>query len=188
MKRGLNFSIHFLPLVMLVLGCSRGEDLKVPLSETVDFQRLLDTSNQELKLKNETNKAWGLGTFDQWKINQEDGDLVFGNADGSGAVTPAQMIGSFSTKDNSWLWAWDNPSIADHLKRDSLKIKAYGERHGIEKLTQRKWTGTEEDAWAMTALAVKLCDARGAYRGPGGTTLFFMTFGDVKIKNADSAN
>ena len=55
------------------------------------------------------------------------------------------------------------------------------DKHGIEKLTTRKWTGTEDDAWAMVALAVRLCDAQGAYRGPAGPSYVFMTFGEVKI-------
>ncbi|MEM7316566.1 MAG: DUF6882 domain-containing protein [Planctomycetota bacterium] len=93
----------------------------------------------------------------------------------------AQIIGSFNTKDNSWLWAWDNPSVLDKLKAHALKLKEYGEEHGIERLTDRKWTGTEDDAWEMAALAVKLCDAQGAYRGPAGSTLIFMTFGKVKM-------
>jgi hypothetical protein len=136
---------------------------------------------QNLQLKTEAHTAWGLGTFDRWDIDQEVGDLVFSNADGTKAVASAQIIGSFSTNDNSWLWAWDNPSIVDDLKLHARKLKEYGDKHGIEKLTTRKWTGTEDDAWAMAALAVKLCDAQGAYRGPAGPSYVFMTFGEVKI-------
>ncbi|WP_149495909.1 DUF6882 domain-containing protein [Roseiconus lacunae] len=149
--------------------------------ESDDFQSLLDASMLELQLKTEAHKAWGLGTFDRWNIDQEDGNLVFSNADGTTAVAPAQIIGSFSANDHSWLWAWDNPSIVDPLKTHSRKVKDYGEEHGIDKLTTRKWTGTEDDAWAMAALAVKLCGAEGAYRGPAGQSFVFMTFGEVRI-------
>jgi hypothetical protein len=153
----------------------------------VEFQKLLAASVAELQAKNEAHKVWGLGSFDRWDIDQEVGDLVFSNADGTTAVAPAQIIGSFSTNDNSWLWAWDNPSIVDAMKRDALKVKQYGEQHGIEKLTTRKWTGTEEDAWAMTALAAKLCGKQGAYRGPSGKSFVFMTFGEVKISKGQNA-
>lgn len=147
-----------------------------------EFQTLLDASMEELRLKTaEAQKAWGLGTFDRWDIDQQAGNLVFSNADGTTAVAPAQIIGSFNASDNSWLWAWDNPSIVDDRKLNALKLKEYGEKHRIEKLTTRKWTGTEDDAWEMVALAVKLCDAQGAYRGPSGSTYVFITFGEVKI-------
>jgi hypothetical protein len=56
------------------------------------------------------------------------------------------------------------------LKLDALEVRRYGEKHHIDKLTQHKWTGTEEDAWAMTYLAVKLCNKQ-AYRGPAGRLL-----------------
>lgn len=150
-----------------------------------EFQTLLDASMQELQLKTEAHKAWGLGTFDHWNVDQDVGDLVFTSEVGTTAVAPVQIIGSFSTNDNSWLWAWDNPSINDALKVDAAKLKEYGETHGIEQLTSRKWTGTEDDAWAMAALAVKLCDAQGAYRGPAGATYIFMTFGKVSISKAE---
>lgn len=59
-------------------------------------------------------------------------------------------------------------------------LKAFGEEHGVEKLTTRKWAGTEDDAWAMAALAVMLCDAQGAYRGPTGPAYVFMTFDEIE--------
>lgn len=152
--------------------------------ESNEFHALLDASMEELRLKTEAHRVWGLGTFDRWDIDQDVGDLVFSNADGTTAVAPAQIIGSFSTNDNIWLWAWDNPSIVDELKVHALRLKEYGETHGIEKLTMRSWTGTEDDAWAMAALVTKLCDAQGAYRGPTDSAYVFMTFGRVKISKS----
>jgi hypothetical protein len=42
----------------------------------------------------------------------------------------------------------------------------------------------EDDAWQMTALACKLANAQGAYRGPMGSTLVFLTFGEPKLTKA----
>lgn len=174
--------------VLMAFGCyQRKKPVRSPTMMD-DFQNLLDASMAELQLKTQAHKAWGLGSFDHWSIDQEVGNLVFSMADGTTAVAPAQIIGSFNTNDNTWLWAWDNPSIVDALQIDSLKLKAYGEKNGIEKLTMRKWTGTEDDAWSMTALAVKLCGAQGAYRGPSGGTYVFMTFGEVKLSKGKNGN
>jgi hypothetical protein len=107
--------------------------------------------------------------------------LAFSFADGFRATAPAQIIGTYNSEDHTWLWAWDNPSIDDELKKDALKVRKYGEEHHIERLTMRKWKGTEEDAWAMTALAVKLCGEQGAYRGPAGATYAFIAFGKVTL-------
>ena len=43
---------------------------------------------------------------------------------------------------------------------------------------------SEDEAWAFTALACHLCQAQGAYRGPAGPALVFMTFGEVTLSQA----
>jgi hypothetical protein len=176
------------PLVIAAaIGC-RSQETQMPSPLPDDFEQLLQLSMEELQIKTEAHKAWGLGTFDRWDLDQEVGNLMFSSDEGTTATATAQIIGSFSTRDNSWLWAWDNPSIVDELKVHSLKLKEYGEQHGIERLTTRKWTGTEDDAWAMTALAVKLCGAQGAYRGPSGPAYVFMTFGEVTITKTENGD
>jgi len=67
------------------------------------------------------------------------------------------------------------------MRANALKVRKYGEEHKIDRLTKSKWKGTEDDAWAMAALAVKLCEEQGAYRGPAGATYVFITFGEVKL-------
>jgi hypothetical protein len=147
-----------------------------------EFKALLDASMEELRLKTAAHQqGWGFGKASRWDLDQSLGNLVFTFADGITAVCPAQIIGSFDSKTGEWLWAWANPSIAEPLKRDSLKIKEYGKQNRIAKLTSDEWFCQEEDAWQMTALACKLCEAQGGYRGPAGTTFVFMTFGKVEL-------
>jgi hypothetical protein len=174
--------------LVVLAGCGdkQSDNNEHPPSQD-EFDQLLAQSVEELQLKTEGHTAWGLGKFEEWELDQDQGRLVFSNPDGTRAVAPAQIIGSFNTLDKSWLWAWDNPSVVDALKRDALKVKSYGEQHNIEKLTSSKWQGEESDAWAMAALAVKLCDAQGAYRGPAGDTLVFISFGKVEISKARAA-
>ncbi len=47
----------------------------------------------------------------------------------------------------------------------------------------RKVECAESDCWEFTALACKLCDAKGAYRGPSDTARVFMTFGEVTLSH-----
>jgi hypothetical protein len=147
-----------------------------------DFSTLQKVSNNELKLKTDAHrKAWGLGSMHRWGLSQDAGELVFTFPDGMKAVAPAQIIGTYNTEDHTWLWAWANSSIEEKLTVDALKVRKYGEEHHIERLTQRKWVGTEDDAWPMLALAVKLCDEQGGYRGPAGATHVFIAFGEVAL-------
>jgi len=125
--------------------------------------------------------GWHFGDEDQWDFNQDNGDLVFTFANGTIATCPAQVLGTFNTDDDTWLWAWANPSIGESLTSDARQLKEYGEQHGFSRLADDKWSGTEDDAWGVTAIASKLCGSQGAYRGTAGSTLVFFTFGEVKL-------
>ena len=143
----------------------------------------LANSLEELKLKTAAHQAgWHFGEADRWSVDQDEGKLVFSFTNETTATAPVQIIGTFNSQDKTWLWGWANPSVNDSLKADDLKVKAYGEQHQISQLTARKWSGSEDDAWAMAALAVKLCGSQGAYRGPAGDTRVFMTFGTVQLQ------
>lgn len=182
-----SLKLLFLLFSAAAAGCSPTAKLPADEAASKEFQELLDASVKELQVKTAAHESWGLGKFEHWNVDQDAGTLVFSNADGTTATTSAQIIGSFSTRDNSWLWAWDNPSVNDKLKSDALTVKAYGDEHGIERLTTRKWTGTEEDAWAMAALAAKLCGSEGVYRTPNGKSYVFITFRDIKISKQPAA-
>ena len=157
----------------LVAGCGKSDEA---------FDQLKQASMEELRLKTQAHTVWGIDKVDRWDIDQSVGQLVFSNRDGTTAKCSAQIIGSYNSADRSWQWAWANPSVVDNLKTDSLKVKDYGEKNGFEKLTQAEWQGSEDDAWAMAAIACKICGSQGIYRGPASDKLFvFISFGKVEI-------
>ena len=170
-------TITFVLLLVLTPRLDYGQ---TPLPS--DFAALQKLSIEELQMKTEANKkAWGLDKILWWNLYQGSGTLEFSLPDGMKAVSPAQIIGTYNSDDHTWLWAWANSSIEEKLQVDARKLLKYGEEHHIERLTKRKWVGTEEDAWAMVALAVKLCGKQGAFRGPSGPTKVFIAFGEVKL-------
>jgi hypothetical protein len=97
------------------------------------------------------------------------------------ATAPAQIIGTYSTESGTFLWAWDHPSVLAPLQEHARRVRDYGEEHGVADLTTRKLECEELQAWEFTALACHLCGGQGAYRGPAGPTLVFMTFGEVTL-------
>lgn len=153
---------------------------KVPAEE--DYEALLEKSMTELRLKTEVHKAWGFGSFEQWSFDQESGKLVWSNADGTMATAPAQIVGTFSANDDTWLWAWANRSIDESLTQHARQVREYGKKHNISRLTDRKWKGEEADGWQMAALVMKLNAAQGAYRVEAGKTVVFFTFGKPTVK------
>ena len=155
-----------------------------PSNQPVDFDTLLDQSMEELQLKTQAHdETWHLGEAD-WNLDQEVGDLIFTTPNGPVATCKAQIIGTYNTLNETWLWSWANSSINPELQRDALALKAFGQQNGIEPLMMDKVGCDELQAWELTALACKLCEAQGAYRGPAGDTMVFMTFSDVKLNKA----
>ena len=167
-------------LVLLGAACAPGSDAQ----SQAQFDQLVKTSTAELQLKQQANQVWGVDKFDRWDLDQKAGTLVFSRSDGTRATCPAQIIGSFNTEKKTWLWAWDNASVEDALKADSRKVKAYGDQHKIARLTEPSWSGEEQDAWDMTAVAAHLCDAQGAYRGPSGALQIYLIFGKVTLSKS----
>ena len=150
-------------------------------SASPEFSALLNQSMEELRMKTAGHdSAWGIGEAN-WSVDQDIGEIVFTTPRGLTAMAPVQVIGTYNTDDGTWLWAWDNPSIEGPLREHAIKVRQYGEQNGISALTTRKTSCTEDEAWELAALACKLCEAQGAYRGPAGATRVLMTFGKVRL-------
>jgi hypothetical protein len=145
------------------------------------YRSLVEQSMEELRLKTAAHDdVWSLGRAD-WRVDQEAGTIVFSRPGGTSATCSVQIIGTYSTTDGTWLWAWDHPAIASALQQHARQVRSYGKEHAIERLTTRKLACEESEAWEFTALACKLGEAQGAYRGPTGDTLVFMTFDGVRL-------
>ena len=150
-------------------------------ADDVEFRALLDRCMEELRIKTEAHvAAWGLGTTDRWDLDQDDGRLVFTTKKVT-ASAPAQIIGTYSSESETFLWAWDHPSVVAPLQEHAKRVRQYGKKHGIGTLTNRKLECGQQEAWELTALACHLCDAQGAYRGLAGPAFVFMTFGEVTV-------
>lgn len=148
-----------------------------------DYSTLLARSIEELRFKTDVNDGtWRLGEC-SWDVDQERGTILFTNPRGLVVSAPVQIIGTYNTLDSTWLWGWDHPSVVPALQEHARMLRDYGVAQGVDRLTTRKLTCSEMDAWELTALACCLCNAQGVYRGPMGTTMVFMTFGKVSISS-----
>lgn len=149
----------------------------------MNHRDLVAQSIEELRLKTAAHdRLWHLSDAD-WSVDQDTSDIVFSAPNGMVATCSVQIIGTFDTNDSTWLWAWDHPSIQPPLRDHAVRLREYGETNDIKELTTRKLSVTEEQCWEFTALACKLNDAQGGYRGPSGPTLVFMTFGEPKLSS-----
>lgn len=125
---------------------------------------------------------WRLGDEKSWHLDQNNGQLLLTFDDGTFALAPAQIIGTYHHKDHSFMWAWDHPSVLPALKRNATTVKAFGKEQKTKELVKANIHCTEQRAWELTALAMRLNQAKGAYRvevKPGVS--LFLNFGEVQI-------
>lgn len=128
------------------------------------------------------NGTWHFGEEKSWNVDQDTGQIVFSFADGVIASAQAQIVGTFNSRDNTFMWGWDHPSVVPALQENALRVKAFGEEHGVGELITQKVQCNEKRAWDYTALAMRLSEANGGYRGeasPG--TFVFLNFGEVLL-------
>lgn len=157
-----------------------------PFLSSSSVRSVVDKSMLELQMKTQALDAVTHFGDAAWSVNQDDGSVVFHTKSGMVVTAPVQIIGSYNTIEKSWLWGWANASINEALRRDAEKVRQYAFEQGINELTDAKIECEESDCWEFTALACKLCDAQAGYRGPAGSTLIFMTFGQVEMTSSSN--
>jgi hypothetical protein len=90
------------------------------------------------------------------------------------------IVGSISTKSNTWLWSWANSYFDDVRAPEIESVRENGIKHGIRRLTEPKWPADETDGWEMTSVAASLLDSSAAYRSPSPAGARFLVLSDLK--------
>ncbi|HLY08365.1 MAG TPA: hypothetical protein VKW04_03560 [Planctomycetota bacterium] len=151
-----------------------------PMSEK-EFQDYLRQSNWQMRAQIDQNqKDFQLGSYLRFDWDPWRGELVFSSGGTPKVVARIQIVGSLSTKSNSWVWAWATPGLFDAVRKAVLQTKRFGEERGIISLITPKWAAKESDAWEMTAITARLSDAKGAYKCPSPDGFTFMVFTDLR--------
>lgn len=146
-----------------------------------EIDMVFERARNELAAKTDVHAGtWNLDKS-RWAVDLEVGTLTFTNPKGWTITAPVQVVGTLNTADGTFLWGWDHPSVPEARAADARLVRDFGAAQGLEQLTTRKIAASEDEAWELTALAVHLAGAQGAYRGPTGQALVFMTFGTVSI-------
>jgi Family of unknown function (DUF6882) len=153
-------------------------------ADTSDPASFIQGALEGLRLQTSGHSGiWRLGKEQNWAADLDTGTLTFSFADGATATAPIQVVGTYNTLEETFLWGWDHPSVPGELRRHAQLAREWGEKNNLEKFMTRKVSCSEEECWEFTAVTVRLANANGAYRGPAGSTLVFMTFGSVRVSN-----
>lgn len=117
-----------------------------------------------------------------WIVDQNAGIIQFERKDGAVVTSPVQIIGAWNPRTQVFRWGWDHPMVVQRLRNDAERTRWFGHKHNIEELTTRALKMTEQEAWQMTALAMKVNASYGVYRAPTEGPVIFMTLGAPKVR------
>ena len=140
-----------------------------------------DTSEAlELKQANLT-RRFGLGSHARWDYDQLTELLRFSDATGRVLVeASAIVIGTFSSKSQTWKWAWSNPSVPERSRARSARLKELFETTTMEIFRKESFSADEEMAWELAAMSVAQLSAEGCYCGPAGHLQVYLAIESIR--------
>lgn len=117
----------------------------------------------------------GLSRMTRWQFDEHDGTLTFfrdGRAHLCFEVTP---IGTWSSTQDSWKWAWANGHLHEPLRSRALPLRALREHTDYDCFAEAEpFPADEVMAWELAAAAVAELGALGCYRAPNRETWLFL--------------
>jgi hypothetical protein len=150
--------------------------------EYTEFESFIEQATEYLRSANEKNKRlFGIGDYARYEYDLFRNEIWWSDADDPKVRARVTIVGSFSTKSDTWLWAWANPHFKDVEIGQIGAVRDFGEREGITKLTEEKWTADEVDGWEMTSVSARLLEAQGAYRSPSASGGLFLLYDGLEF-------
>jgi len=126
-----------------------------------------------------------LADYGHYDVDNVKGKLVLTSKTKRFVASDTQHIGTFGLQTKTWMWAWANYAshIPEELLQVSLQVKEFGEKAGIDLLTEPIiYDFDEMEGWRLTAFAKELSDAEGIFRVNNGSNWSFMTFGQYTVE------
>lgn len=120
-----------------------------------------------------------LGAWSRYDYDLATGAMVFSDEAGPKVQAEIQIVGSTSSED--WLWGWANGHLPPERVEDIYRVKAFGIEHEIAELSSARVEDEDLDqlGWDLTAIAVRVLDAPGAYRAPSEKGALFMVIRSI---------
>jgi hypothetical protein len=150
-----------------------------PSEPTLD-EYVLEAREQLQEKQDQLISTYKLGAWERFDWDQDRQELVFSQDGKPRVIAKIQFVGSFSKTSSTWRWAWANDSILPAMKADIVRVRQLGAERGWSRLTEAQWPATEQDGWEMTAIAVRVLDAKGAYLSRSETVLTFMVITSIR--------
>ena len=145
-----------------------------------DFPEFMREAVRDLTDLNEAlNAKFGIMAWERFDYDIAARELVFSHKGRPRVRAGIQLVGA---TDADFMWAWSGSWWPAAAIEDVLKVKAWGETHGITALTSPRMMSTNLDdlGWGLAAIAAKLTGAKGVYRPVDGHRSLFFLYRDIE--------
>jgi hypothetical protein len=125
-------------------------------------------------IQDEARHRWRFDQFARWYFDADARTLTFSDPTLGRLVADVRLVGSFSTKSNTFQWSWvlyddNHPMIAG-----IADLRGFGDVRGLSRLTTKYFACEQEEAWELTSLAAYLLGCQALYRAPFDHLYWFM--------------
>lgn len=148
---------------------------------SIEFDQFIDRCYEELEKKQFYLKAeFGIGYCEKPEIDWTRGILQLKENSTVKLQAKITPIGSYSTTNSTWMWAWEYPSIAASLKQKCARIKELGRIARPEIFAASIFTAEPETPWEIAAMACHHFKSMGCYRAAFGGVWVFATIDEIE--------
>jgi hypothetical protein len=113
------------------------------------------------------------------------GKLLFTHEQNGDYAFPIQVIGTQTTENPSWLWAWANTGspISKKLLKSATQTQKYGEKHKILELTTAEVPLSRLNGHFFAIVASGICKADAYFAAPYDRGAAFLLVDWGKLRN-----
>jgi hypothetical protein len=148
---------------------------------SIEFDQFIHLCYQELEKKQFYLKAeFGIGYCEKSEIDWLGGILKLKETSTVKLIAKITPIGSYSTTNSTWMWAWEYPSIPASLKQKCEGIKELGRIARREIFAASIFQTEPETAWEIAAIACHHLKSMGCYRAAFGGVWVFVTIDELE--------
>jgi hypothetical protein len=134
-----------------------------------------------MRLNKKCEKDFHIDSCPRWDYDLDCGTLTFSQDKVPKVIASIQVVGTTSTTDGTGLWSWANENLPTTVTKAMEKVRAFGEAENLVELTQSSCPDDEYLGWAMTAIAAKILEAKGAYRCPNDNGFAYLLYSSVRF-------
>ncbi|HLL22246.1 MAG TPA: hypothetical protein VK427_08945 [Kofleriaceae bacterium] len=128
-------------------------------------------------------KRWGWNTMASWDFDDEASTLTFSDPARPSTIADVRLVGSYSTKTNTFQWAWHTFDDCAPEAHDIARLRIFGEVRGLSKLTTANWKCDEAAGWEMASIAGYVLGTEAVYRAPFDHQRWFMLLSNLRHTN-----